>query len=182
LSDKIGLFSTLGMAEDHDGLNNGRLDESAYLQQCDLVLGERERTLRFELDRFGEGLFFMLFDTPDRVQHMLWRFRDREHPGFEPDSFTRLATRIEEHYRRCDALLSSVQDKVDENTLLIVLSDHGFGTFARLRYQHLVMAKRIAGVYRRPPARRQPGRGLCRRGLVEDLRLCGRPGRDLPQL
>ncbi len=34
LSEKIGLFSTLGMAEEHNGLNNGRLDESAYLQQC----------------------------------------------------------------------------------------------------------------------------------------------------
>ena len=131
LADKIGLFSTLGMAEDHNGLNNGRLDEAAYLQQCELVLSERERTMRFELDRFTEGFFFMLFDTPDRVQHMLWRFRDREHPGFEPDLSPELATRIEEHYRRCDALLSAVLDKVDENTLLIVLSDHGFGTFRR---------------------------------------------------
>jgi predicted AlkP superfamily phosphohydrolase/phosphomutase len=131
LADKVGLFSTLGMAEDHNGLNNGHLDEAAYLQQCELVLGERERTMRFELDRFTEGLFFMLFDTPDRVQHMLWRFRDREHPGFEPDLSPELATRIEEHYRRCDALLSAVLDKVDENTLLIVLSDHGFGTFRR---------------------------------------------------
>lgn len=131
LADKIGLFSTLGMAEDHNGLNNGRLDEAAYLQQCELVLSERERAMRFELDRFGEGFFFMLFDTPDRVQHMLWRFRDREHPGFEPDLSPELATRIEEHYRRCDALLSSVLEKTDENTLVIVLSDHGFGTFRR---------------------------------------------------
>lgn len=131
LADNIGLFSTLGMAEDHNGLNNGRLDEAAYLQHCELVLGERERTMRFELDRFTEGLFFMLFDTPDRVQHMLWRFRDREHPGFEPDLSPELATRIEEHYRRCDNLLTAVLDKVDENTLLIVLSDHGFGTFRR---------------------------------------------------
>jgi predicted AlkP superfamily phosphohydrolase/phosphomutase len=131
LADKIGLFSTLGMAEDHNGLNNGRLDEAAYLQQCELVLSERERTMRFELDRFSEGFFFILFDTPDRVQHMLWRFRDREHPGFEPDLSPELATRIEEHYRRCDKLLSAVLDKVDENTLLIVLSDHGFGTFRR---------------------------------------------------
>jgi predicted AlkP superfamily phosphohydrolase/phosphomutase len=131
LADKIGLFSTLGMAEDHNGLNNGRLDEAAYLQQCELVLSERERTMRFELDRFSEGFFFILFDTPDRVQHMLWRFRDRDHPGFEPDLWPELATRIEEHYRRCDKLLSAVLDKVDENTLLIVLSDHGFGTFRR---------------------------------------------------
>ncbi len=131
LSDKIGLFSTLGMAEDHNGLNNGRLDEAAYLQHCELVLAERERAMRFELDRFSEGLFFILFDTPDRVQHMLWRFRDREHPGFDPDLSPELAMRIEEHYRRCDSLLTPALEKVDENTLLIVLSDHGFGTFRR---------------------------------------------------
>ncbi|HEV2716433.1 MAG TPA: alkaline phosphatase family protein, partial [Terriglobales bacterium] len=131
ISDQIGLFSTLGMAEDHNALNNGRLDESAYLQHCELVLAERERLMRFELDRFTEGFFFMLYDTPDRVQHMMWRFRDREHPGFEPDLSPELSTRIEEHYRRCDALLSAVLDRVDENTLLIILSDHGFGTFRR---------------------------------------------------
>jgi predicted AlkP superfamily phosphohydrolase/phosphomutase len=131
LADNIGLFSTLGMAEDHNGLNNGRLDEAAYLQQCELVLNERERAMRFELDRFSEGFFFILFDTPDRVQHMLWRFRDREHPGFEPDLSPDLATKVEEQYSRCDALLGPVLEKVDENTLLMVLSDHGFGTFRR---------------------------------------------------
>ena len=29
LAGEIGLFSTLGMAEEHNGLNNGRLDERA---------------------------------------------------------------------------------------------------------------------------------------------------------
>lgn len=130
-ADQIGLFSTLGMAEEHNGLNNGRLDEAAYLQHCELVLEERERLMRFELDRFREGLFFILFDTPDRVQHMLWRFRDPEHPYFDGDLAPELRCRIEEHYQRCDALLSPVLDKVDEDTLLIVLSDHGFGTFRR---------------------------------------------------
>ena len=110
--------------------------------------------MRFELDRFTEGFFFMLFDTPDRVQHMLWRFRDREHPGFEPDLSPEFSTRIEEHYRRCDALLSSVLDKVDENTLLIVLSDHGFEFLPRFRHQHMAMAERIA----RPQRQWQAGR------------------------
>jgi predicted AlkP superfamily phosphohydrolase/phosphomutase len=131
LCEKIGPFSTLGMAEDHNGLNNGRLDESAYLQHCELVLQERERLMRFELERFREGLFFMLYDTPDRVQHMMWRFRDREHPYFNADAGPELATRIEEHYQRCDRLLADVLDKVDQNTLLMVLSDHGFGSFRR---------------------------------------------------
>ena len=131
LSENIGLFSTLGMAEDHNGLSNSRLDEAAYMEHCNLVLGERERMMKFELDRFNEGLFFMVYDTPDRVQHMMWRFRDQKHPGFERDLAPELATIIEEHYQKCDTLLGVVLDKVDENTLLIVLSDHGFGSFRR---------------------------------------------------
>jgi predicted AlkP superfamily phosphohydrolase/phosphomutase len=131
LSAEIGLFSTLGMAEDHNGLNNGRLDVAAYLAQCDLVLEERERLMRFELDRFSEGFFFLLYDTPDRVQHMLWRFRDREHPGYKRDLARDFSTLVEQHYARCDKLLTAVLDKVDADTLLIVLSDHGFNTFRR---------------------------------------------------
>jgi predicted AlkP superfamily phosphohydrolase/phosphomutase len=73
----------------------------------------------------------MLFDTPDRVQHMMWRFRDPEHPLYDRDYPPEFAMRIEDHYRRCDALLDAVLEKVDENTLLMVLSDHGFGTFRR---------------------------------------------------
>ena len=34
-----------------------------------------------ELERFDEGLFYCLFDTPDRVQHMFWRFREPDHPA-----------------------------------------------------------------------------------------------------
>jgi predicted AlkP superfamily phosphohydrolase/phosphomutase len=131
LASEIGLFSTLGMAEDHNGLNNGRFDEAAFLAQCELVLEEREYLMRFELDRFTEGFFFLLYDTPDRVQHMLWRFRDPEHPGYEPDLAREYGCLIEQHYARCDKLLAPVLDKVDENTLLIVLSDHGFNTFRR---------------------------------------------------
>src|SRR6266700_6830423 len=131
LAGEIGLFSTLGMAEDHNGLNNGRLDEAAYLAQCELVIEERERLMRFELDRFTEGFFFLLYDTPDRVQHMLWRFRDPEHPGYEPDLARDFSGLIEQHYARCDKLLTPIFDQLDENTLFIVLSDHGFNTFRR---------------------------------------------------
>jgi predicted AlkP superfamily phosphohydrolase/phosphomutase len=131
LSEQIGLFSTLGMAEDHNGLNNGRLDEVAFLAHCELVLEERERLMRFELDRFKDGFFFLLYDTPDRVQHMVWRFRDAQHPGYEPDLARDFSSLIEQQYVRCDKLLTTVLDKIDENTLLVVLSDHGFNTFRR---------------------------------------------------
>jgi predicted AlkP superfamily phosphohydrolase/phosphomutase len=131
LAGEIGPFATLGMAEDHTALNNGRIDEQAYLQQCALVLAERERMMDLELARLSEGLFFLVFDTPDRVQHMFWRFRDAQHPFHEPDGTPEFARQIEEHYRHYDGVLARVMEHADSGTLLVVLSDHGFGTFRR---------------------------------------------------
>jgi predicted AlkP superfamily phosphohydrolase/phosphomutase len=132
LAEKIGLFSTLGMAEDHAGLEEGRFDEAAFLAQCELVLAEREKMAFYELNRFKEGFFFVLFDTPDRVQHMFWRFRDPEHPRYDPERAREFGRSIEDHYRRYDVVLNRAMEAVDPDTLIIVLSDHGFSSFRRV--------------------------------------------------
>ena len=131
LSESIGLFSTVGMAEDHTGHNNGRFDEMAYKAQCDLIFHEREAMLMHELNRFKEGLLFTVFDTPDRLQHMFWKFIDPQHPYFNRDQAADLGPQVDEIYRQCDRLVGRVLEKVDDNTFLIVLSDHGFNTFRR---------------------------------------------------
>ena len=87
--------------------------------------------MNFELRRFSEGFFFILFDTPDRFQHMFWRFRDPKHPLYDRDLAAQLGPLIGDLYRRCDTLLGSVLENTDQDTLLIVLSDHGFNSFRR---------------------------------------------------
>lgn len=124
-------FHTTGMAEDHVALANGRITEDQFLAQCDTVMTERERMLDHELDRFEDGLLFCLFDTPDRLQHMFWRFTDPEHPAHDPTQAQRYRGVIDDHYRRCDAVVGRVLDRADTRTLVLVLSDHGFGPFHR---------------------------------------------------
>lgn len=131
LEQRIGSYATLGMAEDHTGLENERIDETAFLSQSYGVFEEREKMMLAELDRSAEGFFFILFDTPDRMQHMLWRFRDKEHPRYEPEKAARFGPEIEEMYKACDSVVGKVLERVDGNTLLVVLSDHGMGTFRR---------------------------------------------------
>lgn len=150
LEQRLGPYYTAGMVEDHTGLGNGRLDEAAFLAQCADVYAEREAMLLCELERLDAGCLFCLFDTPDRIQHMFWRFRDPRF-GFSPetgddrspgdDRPPERATSpakgaefrdvIEEHYRRCDATLGRVLEHVDPGTLVIAVSDHGFGSFRR---------------------------------------------------
>jgi predicted AlkP superfamily phosphohydrolase/phosphomutase len=85
-----------------------------------------------ELERFDGGLFYCLFDTPDRVQHMLWRFREPDHPANRgrPQA-PHLEHAIEDCYRRADAVVGQALKFADDQTLLIALSDHGFGSFQR---------------------------------------------------
>ena len=69
------------MVEDHTGLNNERISESAFLDQCAIAWREREAMMLHELKSFSDGLFYVLFDTPDRIQHLFWRFREPDHPA-----------------------------------------------------------------------------------------------------
>ncbi len=131
LAGRLGTFYTTGMVEDHGGLNNGRFDERAYLDQCEAVLREREEMMLFELERLSSGLFFCLFDTPDRVQHMFWRFGESAHPANRGTVPQDLQHVIAEHYRACDAIVGKALQYADESTLLIVLSDHGMNSFQR---------------------------------------------------
>jgi predicted AlkP superfamily phosphohydrolase/phosphomutase len=138
LRKAIGPFYTTGMVEDHTGLSNGRFGEEAYLDQCAQVMRERERMMLHELERFREGFFFCLFDTPDRVQHMVWRFREADHPALAADAAfgangaaRELAHAVEDNYVACDAVVGKALEYAGDDTLVIVLSDHGFGSFRR---------------------------------------------------
>ncbi len=131
LERRLGTYYTLGMAEDHDGLIHERFDEIAFVDQCNQILHEREKMMLLELDRFEEGFFFCLFDTPDRLQHMMWRAREPEHPANKEGIPPEMKDVIEEHYRDCDAIVGKALQHADDDTLFVVLSDHGMNSFQR---------------------------------------------------
>mgnify|MGYP001426979075 CR=1 FL=1 len=132
LEEAVGTYYTTGMVEDHGGLQNGRFDEGAYLAQCEEVLAERERMMHLELARLDSGLFFVLYDTPDRLQHMFWRFREPGHPANRAGMAAGMERIVEEHYRKCDALVGrALEHGFGDDTLFVVMSDHGFNSFQR---------------------------------------------------
>lgn len=133
LERTMGRFYTAGFVEDHTALTTGRIDEGTFLRQCDDAMRERTAMLRYELNRFSEGLLFCLYDTPDRLQHMFWRYEESDHPahgGADPRT-SPYRHAIDDHYRACDAVVGEVIRAVDDQTLFLVLSDHGFCSFRR---------------------------------------------------
>ncbi|ACH38646.1 MAG: hypothetical protein ACD_55C00098G0002 [uncultured bacterium] len=130
LADAIGPFSTLGLAEDTNAVNDGALDEDGFISLCDGIMAERESMFLYELSRFREGLLACVFDTTDRIQHIFWRMHDTGHPMHDPALAESYNDVIPRYYRWMDRILGVVLDRAPD-AALICCSDHGFCSFRR---------------------------------------------------
>jgi len=126
-----GPYATLGLAEDTWALNERVLSEAAFLEQTYLIHDERERMFLNSLAKNRGGLTVVVFDATDRIQHAFFRYLDDRHPANRGKDTTAHRGAIEELYVRMDKLLARVMERVDEKTLLMVISDHGFKSFRR---------------------------------------------------
>ena len=131
LAKLYGPFATLGLAEDTWALNEHVLDDDAFLAQCYSNHEDRERMLFDALDKTRQGLCTCVFDTTDRIQHMFWRYLDEDHPAARDVPQGQRPRVIPELYERMDKLIGRVMEKIDDDTLLLVISDHGFKSFNR---------------------------------------------------
>jgi predicted AlkP superfamily phosphohydrolase/phosphomutase len=129
LAKQIGEYHTQGIAEDTKALSAGVLDDKEFLQQSHTVLAEHRRAFDTEFPKFKDGLFFFYFSSLDLNAHMMWRLTDPEHPAYNADLASKYGTALEEFYEQIDEVLGEVMPKVDQNTTLLVLSDHGFAPY-----------------------------------------------------
>ncbi|MCH5376639.1 MAG: alkaline phosphatase family protein, partial [Planctomycetes bacterium] len=132
LAKRQGPYATLGLAEDTWGLSEQVLEDDHFLRQCLDIERERETMFFDGLEKVPKGLCVCVFDGSDRMQHMFWRYLDEQHPARPaavPEAFR---TAIEDLYVRMDQLVGRTMARCRrEDTLLMVLSDHGFNTFRR---------------------------------------------------
>jgi predicted AlkP superfamily phosphohydrolase/phosphomutase len=127
LVDKIGVYHTLGMAEDTNALNEKKINDEIFLEQVEQIDEERNKMFWYEFNRFEEGVFAFVFDGSDRVQHMFW---DEKVLG-EDDGELNINPVVEGHYIKKDRFIGEVLDSIDDETALFVFSDHGFSSFER---------------------------------------------------
>lgn len=131
LAEDIGRFHTLGLTADTGMLKEGRVDDVTFLEQTNTVLDEREAMLKEQLTDCQDGVFNFVFDIPDRIQHMFWRYRDPEHPLYDKESAEVFGEVIDRNYERMDDVLGWVMDELNDEDDLVVMSDHGFASFRR---------------------------------------------------
>ena len=131
LYNAVGFYYTQGMPEDTKALSEGILTDGQYIEQAKLVLEERIRLFDYELSQFKEGLLFFYFSSLDQNSHMFWRTMDQKHPLYDPSASPNHTSFIRDLYIEMDKVLGNTLSRLDDETTLIIVSDHGFASFRR---------------------------------------------------
>jgi predicted AlkP superfamily phosphohydrolase/phosphomutase len=100
-------------------------NEHQFLQDLE-SLADTRALFASRLMRDRPWDFLMVhFLAVDLAQHALWRYMDPAHPQHVPDNpFQHAIQRI---YQRVDRAMGKLLQQVDDETTVIVMSDHGFG-------------------------------------------------------
>ena len=103
---------------------NFRTDQKdRILQDINEMTRRRFQLARHLRDSRPWDFFMMVEMGPDRLHHGFWRYYDPKHPDYVPGTEYEAAFRA--YYRYLDSEIGSLIETLDDDTALMVVSDHG---------------------------------------------------------
>lgn len=101
----------------------------AFLERLYRTAALRVRTFDYLRQREAWDFAMVVFNGTDTVSHALWKYMDRRHPLHDPRRGARYGNAIRDYYHHLDQYLARMIAHVEDDTTLIIMSDHGFGPF-----------------------------------------------------
>ena len=131
LAAATGRFYTQGMPEDTKVVDGGVLTVDEFLAQAEIAGREIREQYAYVLGQFDEGLLFYYTGNVDQVSHVMWKTLDPDHPNYDPETDPQYEDLIPSLYVGLDEMVGETLENMDEETMLIVMSDHGFASWRR---------------------------------------------------
>ena len=123
LQDKLGIKRFIGDVE-IKLLQKVKEEPDKFFERVNEITDTQTDISLFLLEEEKWDFFVTVFMGTDRIQHFFWKYVDESHPEYEKNEFTE---KVKKYYQKMDAIISKFLENVDlEETLFILLSDHGF--------------------------------------------------------
>jgi predicted AlkP superfamily phosphohydrolase/phosphomutase len=113
-----------------DIINLSTVSQKAPFQLPDSVqqmVEARSHTILYLMRTRSWDAFMAVFVAPDRIQHFFW---PNEQASYEKDAWAPIRTL----YQKMDTFLDEILKQMDEETTLILISDHGSGPVQMAKY------------------------------------------------
>lgn len=101
--------------------------EDQYLEGLHRFTDRELVTTRYLLKNYDWDFFMTVFSCIDPLQHFFWKYVDPKHQLYTPEGAKRYGNEILRGYQRMDAIVKDLLETVDDDTTVIIMSDHGAG-------------------------------------------------------
>jgi tetratricopeptide (TPR) repeat protein len=105
---------------------HGPPDPEGSLRQIMSAYRTYENVMKKLYPVYRPDLFGVYFEFTDSVCHLFMRFMAPAMDGVSPEEEKRYGGAIAATYAEADRILGDVLDMIDEDTVLLIVSDHGF--------------------------------------------------------
>jgi predicted AlkP superfamily phosphohydrolase/phosphomutase len=112
-----------GQEYDVDVRNYRTDDKDNLLKQIYEMTEKRFKVLNYLIREKSWDFFMFVEIGVDRIHHGFWKFHDPEHAKYEPGN--KFENAIKEYYQYIDREIAGLLEAVDDNTIVLVVSDHG---------------------------------------------------------
>jgi predicted AlkP superfamily phosphohydrolase/phosphomutase len=102
-------------------------DVDAFIKGYEDALWYTFELANYLLEKVAPQFLMLHLFGIDQISHWLWHIFDAAHPRHRRDTSEQPFKRILEYYQAFDAELGRLLRRADEDTAVIVMSDHGFG-------------------------------------------------------
>jgi predicted AlkP superfamily phosphohydrolase/phosphomutase len=104
-------------------------DKSKWLKEILKITNDRRTAMNHFIKQDSWDLFFIVYVAPDRLQHFQWN----EVISMDPECI--------KCYQLLDNALGDILEKMDDDTVLFIVSDHGFETVKKALYLTTFLSK-----------------------------------------
>ena len=101
--------------------------KESFFKACNSLLDLRTRTTLYLMDRQPWDFFMNVFFDTDRVLHQLWHYLDPDHPWRRGGDKRDKGEPVKRYFQRVDRAVGEILSRVDDDTLVFIMSDHGMG-------------------------------------------------------
>lgn len=107
---------------------------NGFLESLYQAAAKRLEAVRYLMQGYPWDFFMVVFNETDIIQHGLWSCIDPDHPHHDPAENQLYGDAILRFYQWMDRALAEIVADLDSDTLLMVMSDHGFGPLHNFIY------------------------------------------------
>lgn len=134
-------FETLGWGCMTNQIKDELLEPEVFLEDVEFTMTFRRKIMQRMLEDDDWRVLYSVFSTTDRVQHMMYRYYDPEHPKYDAEDASKKVTFFGEEielrdaipaiYRQMDSIVGEVMEAMQDGDSLMLCADHGFTSFRR---------------------------------------------------